>query len=88
MQQAAQPRPYHLFRAFRPQHGCDHVAPDGASLFGQIDQERQAFAQGQLAQPVVPTDLGKSERSHAEPSHRDPTRKMTASGDAQGTRRC
>src|SRR5262249_44588455 len=74
VQQAPQPRSYDLFGAFWPQHGCNDVAPDGAPRFGQIDQQSQAFAQGQLAQPVVPTDLWKSKRSHAEPSHRAATR--------------
>ena len=74
MQQPPQPRPYDLLGAFRPQHGCDHVAPDRTLRFGQIDQQRQAFAQRQPARLVVPTDLRKSKRLHAEPSHRDPIR--------------
>ena len=85
MQQAPQPRPYDLFGAFRPQHGGDHVAPDRALRFGQIDQQGQAFAQGQLAQPVVPADLRKSKRPHAEQSHRDAIRNdgvRGRSGDA------
>ena len=71
MQQPAQPRPYHVRRAFRPQHGCDHIAPDRAPGFGQIDQQREALAQRQRAQPVVTTDLRESERPDAERSHGD-----------------
>ena len=74
MQQAPQPRPYDLLGTFGPQHGCDHVAPDGALRFGQKDQQGQAFAQRQLAQPVVTTDLRKSKRPHAEQSHRNAIR--------------
>jgi hypothetical protein len=74
MQQAPQPRPYDLLGAFRPQHGCDHVAPDRPLRFGQIDQQSQTFAQRQLAQLVVTTDLRESKRPHAEQSHRDAIR--------------
>ena len=71
MQQPPQPRPYHVRRAFRPQHGCDHIAPDRALRFGQIDQQRQALAQRQRAQAVITTDLRKPERPDAERSHGD-----------------
>ena len=71
MQQPAQPRPYDVRRAFRPQHGCNHVAPDRALGFGQIDQQREALAQRQRAQAVITTDLRESERPDAERSHGD-----------------
>ena len=73
MQQAPQPRSRDLFGAFRPQHCCGHIAPDGALRLGQIDEQGQALAQGQVARLVVPTDLRKSKRPHGEPSHSDPT---------------
>jgi hypothetical protein len=86
MQQAPKPRPYHLFAALRPQHRSDGVAPDWALRFGQVDQQRDAFAQGQMAQLAVLTDLRKSKRPHAEQSHGEATLNDGVRGDAQGTR--
>jgi hypothetical protein len=39
MQQTPQPRPYDLFGAFRPKHGCKDFAPHGPRCFRQIDQQ-------------------------------------------------
>jgi hypothetical protein len=92
MQQAPQPRPYGLISTFRPQQGGDHVARYWTFRFGQIDQQREAFAQRQLRRLIVAANLRKSKRPQAQHSHCNAIRGdgalTTLWGDAQGTRRC
>ena len=87
MQQTPQPRPHDLFGAFRPQHGCKHVAPDRTLRFGQIDQ------QGEASCASASEHSRSSRRISGNPSVRTLNRAivmrpaMRASGDAQGTGR-
>src|SRR6516165_1611905 len=84
MQQATQARAYDGIAVFRPQHGSNDVAPDGALRFGQIDQQGQPFAQSQMAQPAITTDLRKSQSPQL---IRAIVIRPAMPGDAQGTRR-
>jgi hypothetical protein len=86
VQRAPQPAACRLDISLRPQQGRDRVAADGATRIGQVGDERQPLAQGEVDRASVETHRGKAEQLKLQARHHERLILSLRAGDGRGTR--